>query len=119
MNSFEDNRKDIINITRFWDGYKSTELQNLDQIWFRVFHPMYGPCFMFNPSNIDKFKHIPYHGYTRPAFDFLLSDSIPWKKMRIFLHSKDDLPDAYQFYSFIEIETSNKTKKATGMIIQR
>ena len=31
MNSFEDKRKDIINITRFWDGYKSTELQDLDQ----------------------------------------------------------------------------------------
>ena len=37
LNSFEDKRKDIINITRFWDGYKYTELQNLDQSWSGVF----------------------------------------------------------------------------------
>ena len=108
INSFEDDRKDIINITRFWNGYNFTELQNLDdQIWSRVYHPMYGPCFMFNPSDIDEFKHIPHIGYTRPGFNFLLSDSIPWKKIRIFLHTKDDLPDAFQFFSYIDVEVSN------------
>ena len=120
MNSFDDKRKDIINSSLLWNGYKYTEHQNLDdQIWSRVFHPMYGACFMFDPSNIDDFKHIPYLGYTKPIFNILLNDSIPWKKIRLFLHTKNDLPDAYQFNSFVDVEVSNKTKRAYSLYIKR
>ena len=120
MNSFQDERRDIINITRFWDGFQHTELKDLDnQIWSRVFHPLNGPCFMFDLSNINEFKHILYQGYARPEFDFLLSKNIPWKKIRIFLHTKYDLPDAYQLNFRIDVKISNKTRFAHGILIRK
>ena len=68
MNSLTNKRRDFINVTYFWDGLKMTEIENLDdQIWSRVFHPTYGPCYMLDVSAADKFKYIPYLQSRRPG----------------------------------------------------
>ena len=120
LNSLEIERRDIIDKTNFWDGYESTNIDHLDdQIWSRVFHPTFGPCFMLDLSNTEKFEFVPYLGFATPDFVFHLSNKIPWKKMRIFLHTKYDLPDAYQLNGMIQVEVSNITKRASNIAIKK
>ena len=104
MKSLKNERRDIIKVTEFWDGYKITELDHLShQIWSKVFNPGNGLCFMFDVSSIDKLKYIPYNGLGTPDFGFLFADNVPWKKIRIYLHTKYDLPDAYQLNGRLHI----------------
>ena len=113
MNSLQTERRQIINITRFWNGFKNTEIDHFESnTWLKVFHPMYGPCFTFDISNIEKLKYISYQGYARPEFDFILSENIPWENLRILLHTKYDLPDAYQLNGRIQIRISKNSTKA-------
>ena len=120
MNSLLSKRKDIINITRFMAGPKNIELQHFeDKLWSRVFNPSYGPCQMFDLSKMEKLKYIPYQGLERPVVDFLLSDNITWENLRILLHTKFDLPDAFQLNGRIPIEISKELRKWIDITIRK
>ena len=74
---------------------------------------------MLDLSNTEKFEFVPYLGFATPDFVFHLSNKIPWKKIRIFLHTKYDLPDAYQLNGMIQVEVSNITKRASNIAIKK
>ena len=64
-------------------------------------------------------KYIPYQGLERPFVKFLLSDNIPWENLRILLHTKFDLPDAFQLNGRIPIKISNEMKKSIDITIRK
>ena len=85
----------------------------------KVFHPVYGPCHTFDLSNIEKYRYIPYEGFARPTFDFYISESSLLENLRILLHTKTDLPDAFQLNGRIPIKIANEMRKRYGIIIQK
>ena len=108
MKNLQIEKSDVINITRFYDGSSYIDLQSMDdRIWSKVFHPVYGLCFTFDLSNIKEFEYVPYGGFGRPVVDFLLSENIMVEKLRIILHTKYDLPDAFQLNGKIPIKGSH------------
>ena len=120
INSLQMEKSDIINTTRFFDGFNRIELQHLeDKIWSKVFHPVYGPCHTFDLSNVKEFEYIPYGGFARPVVVFLLSNEILVENLRILLHTKYDLPDAFQLNGKIPIKISNQTRKRSSIIIRK
>ena len=97
--------------------------ENLDdQLWSKVFHPQYGPCSMFDISNINKYKYIPYHRFIRPGIDFILSENFPFQKLRISLHTKYDFPDAELLNGRLDLHMnwlSNETKNAYKISVRK
>ena len=120
MNSLQEDKSAIVNISKVWDGYKFIELQHLyDKIWTRIFHPLLGPCYTFDLTNLKNFKFIPYLRYSRPTIDFFLSKYTQWETLTIFLHTKNDLPDAFQLNGRISLSVSNQSKETHKIAIQK
>ena len=89
-------REKVFDRTQLWDGSEYTNLQHLDdQLWSRVFHNLYGPCYTFHLSKTKEYEYVPYRRKGNPGIAFSLADDNPWTKLIILLHSKDDLPDAH------------------------
>ena len=104
MKNLQIEKSDVINITRFYDGSSYIDLQSMDdRIWSKVFHPVYGLCFTFDLSNVEEYTYVPYEGYRYPDFHFVMNEISPWRKLRILLHTKNDLPDAYQLNGRIHL----------------
>ena len=111
--------KQIIEMTQFWDG-KYINLQHLDdQLWSTVFHHLYGPCHTFDLSKSEMFKFVPYKGGLRPGIQFILTDTNPWHKPVMILHTKYDLPDAYLMNDIIELSFTNKTYEAHKIKVRK
>ena len=95
LENLPDERKTVFDMVRLWDGSEYIDLQYLeDQIWSKVFHQKWGPCFTFDLSRKKEFEYVPYKGISSPGIEFYLAENNPWSKFRIMLHSANDLPDS-------------------------
>ena len=107
MESLQIQRRNVVNSAMIRDGFKQIDLSHLDELaWSRVFHKRYGLCFTYDLSQSDKFKFVQYHGTSRPGLYLTLDDNRPWESITIFLHSKNDLPDASNLNGFFYADIS-------------
>ena len=110
MESFHPERRNIFEIARIWTGTGYIHFQEFeDQLWSRVFHFSYGPCYTFDLSKVAELEFVSYQGNTRPGIEFVLADSNPFDSAWLILHSKNNLPDADLLNGLIRISNSNDT----------
>ena len=108
MESLHPERGSIFEIARIWTGTNYIHFHEFeDQLWSRVFHFSYGPCYTFDLSKVAELEFVSYQGNTRPGIEFVLSDSNPFDSAYVILHSKNDLPDADLLNGLIRISNSN------------
>ena len=115
MESLHPKRGSIFEMTRLWTGSTYINFQEFeDQIWSRVFHSSFGPCYTFDLSKVEELEFVSYQGATRPGIEFVLAENHPFESANIILHSKNDLPDADLLNGLIITSISNEaTNEAT------
>ena len=88
---------------------------NLDQfygkVWTKVFHQDRGPCYTFDLSKIDKFEYVSVAGGHRPSITFVMAENNPWKDIALTLHTRFDLPDAFNLNGLVALSFLNKVHK--------
>ena len=110
MDSLHPGRRSIFDIARIWTGTGYIHFQEFEnQLWSRVFHFSYGPCYTFDLSKVPELEFVSYQGNTRPGIEFVLADSNPFDSAYLILHSKNDLPDADLLNGLIRMSNSNDT----------
>ena len=109
MKSLHTEISNIFEVVYIWTGSEYLNLSNMDgQVWSEVF--LDGPCYTFDLSRIEKFKHVPYSERSKPGIEFVMAEKNPWKMATIYLHTRNDLPDADQLNDIPYISFSNKTQ---------
>ena len=86
-------------MVQFWTGSKYVRLWPLNgKVWTRVFLDELGPCYTFDVSKVEKLKHVPLEtdGFLRPGIEFVMAGKNLWQTAKLLLHTRFDLPDAYQ-----------------------
>ena len=57
--NFHPELKSLVEMVQLWTGSEYVNLhQYYETVWTKVFHNMYGPCYTFDLSKVDKFKYI-------------------------------------------------------------
>ena len=109
MESLHPERESIFEIARLWTGSRYINFQEFDdQIWSRVLHYSFGPCYTFDLSKVEEYEFVSYPGETRPGIEFVLAENNPFDLANIILHSKNDLPDAHLLNGLIITSISNE-----------
>ena len=60
-------------------------------VWTKVFHNMYGPCYTFDLSKVDKFKHILLKAGHKPGIEFVMAENNIWRTAVLMLHTMFDM----------------------------
>ena len=106
---------EIRNIVETVKLHTGLENVNLDQfygkVWTKVFHQDRGPCYTFDVSKIDKFKYVSLTGHHSPFITFVMAENNPWKDTALVLHTRFDLPDAFQLNGLLALSFLNKVYK--------
>ena len=110
MQDFHPEIRNIVEMVRLWTGSESVNLHEYnDIVWTKVFNNRFGPCYTLDISKIDKFKYVSLEADQNPGVELTMAKNNPWKDASLMLHTRFDLPDAYQlngpvFFSFNEIK---------------
>ena len=57
----------LVEMVRFWTGSKYINMQHLDEkIWTRVFLDVFGPCYTFDLSKVEKINNISLEAGEKP-----------------------------------------------------
>ena len=99
-------------MTNLWNGTKFTNLQYQD--WSTVFNSLLGPCYTIEISK----KFIQTQGMI-PAIEFIFAENIPWNKVYILFHTKDDLPDSIQMNGWNFLLINNRQKQQHVFTIRK
>jgi hypothetical protein len=111
--NFHPETSNIIEKVQLWTGSEYVNLHNFyGKVWTKIFHNMYGPCYTFDLSKVDKFKYILLKAGQKPGIEFVMAEKNPWKDATVMLHTKFDLPDAFQLNGRITLSFSDQTPKA-------
>ena len=103
----------IVEMVQLWTGSKYVSLQNVyEKVWTRVFVEGSGPCFSFDLSKVEQFKHISLMTDSRPGIEFVIAENNIWQKLFLFLHTRFDLPDAGELNGYLPLSFSDKIKEA-------
>ena len=95
--------RNIVDMVRLWTGSEYINLHHFyGTVWTKGFHQK-GPCYTFDISKVFKFKYISLKPGQRPAIEFIMAENNLWKDAGVILHTRIDLPDAYELngYSFL------------------
>ena len=114
--------KNIVEMVRFWTGSKYVSLWPLHKkLWTRVFLDELGPCYTFDLSKVDKLKYfsLDTDGFGRPGIEFVMAEKNIWQTAELLLHTRFDLPDAYQLGGYVPLSFSDNIKKALKVEIQK
>ena len=80
MESLHPERGSIFEIARLWTGSAYINFQEFDdQIWSRVLHYSFGPCYTFDLSKVKELEFVSYQGATRPGIEFILAENHPFE----------------------------------------
>ena len=110
--------RNFVEMVRFWTGSKY--VNHFDEMgWTKVFLYHSGPCYMFDLSKVDKFKHISLETGKRPGIEFVMADKNPWKEATLILHTRFDLPDAFQLNPVVPLSFSDKTKRGNRVSLRK
>ena len=110
IQDFHPEIRNIVEMVRLWTGSESVNLHEYnDIVWTKVFNNRFGPCYTLDISKIDKFKYVSLEADQNPGVELTMAKNNPWKDASLMLHTRFDLPDAYQlngpvFFSFNEIK---------------
>ena len=111
MLSFHPEIRNIIEMVQLWTG---SEYINLHQfygtVWTKVFHHT-GPCYTFDISKVFKFKYVSLKPGQKPAIEFIMAENNLWRHAAVILHTRFDLPDAYELNGYF-MDIFDKTHKA-------
>ena len=109
---------DIFEVVYIWTGSEYLNLSYGDvQVWSEVF--LDGPCYTFDLSQMDRFKYVPYEEISRPGIEFVMAEKNPWKMATIYLHTRNDLPDADRLNDISYLSFSNTTQVAHEISVQK
>ena len=102
----------IVELVQFWTGSEYVNLQNVyEKVWKRVFlDTVFGPCYTFDLSKVDKFKYVPLKTASRPGIQFVMVENNIWQVASLMLHTRFDLPDAFQLYGYLALSFANQYK---------
>ena len=95
MQSLHPEIGNIVEMVQFWTGLKYVNQHN-GKVLTKVFHKKWGPCYTFDLSTVDKFKYVLIEAGERIGIEFVMAENNPWKETMVILHTRSDLPDAYQ-----------------------
>ena len=105
---------DIRKIVEKVQIFTGSEYVNLDHlygtVWTKVFHQK-GPCYTFDISKVEKFKYILLNSGERPGIEFIMAENNPWKDVGLMLHTRFDLPDAYELNGYLFLSFLDETRK--------
>ena len=97
MQSFHPEVKNIVKMVQLWTGSKYVNLHHIHEtVWSKVFHNTFGPCYTLDLSKIDKFKYVLLTGVQKPGIEFVMAENNPWTNAVLMLHTRFDLPDAFE-----------------------
>ena len=120
MKSLQNDIKNIVEVTYFWTGEEYLNLNYLDdKVWFEVFTDLDGPCYTFDLSRIDQFKYVPYSERSRPGIEFVMAKKNTWKMATMYLHTRNDMPDANQLNEIAYLKLYNKRRKGHVISIRK
>ena len=112
MQNFHPEIRTIVEKVQFMAGSEMVNLDNFyGTVWKKVFHQSKGPCYTFDISEIYKFKYVLSKGGQNPAVNFVMAKNNPWKETALILHTRFDLPDAYQLNGLIALSFLNEIHK--------
>ena len=96
MPNFHPEIRNIVETVQLWTGSEYVNLHHFyDTVWTKVFHHK-GPCYTFDISKVDKFKYVLLTSGERPGIEFIMAKNNPWKDVGLMLHTRFDLPDAFE-----------------------
>ena len=109
MQNFHPEIRNIVETVELWTG---SAYVNLDHgtVSTKVFHHK-GPCYTFDVSKIEKFKYVLLKSGERPAIEFTMAENNPWKDIGLMLHTRFDLPDAFELNGFLFLSFLDETHK--------
>ena len=72
-------------------------------------------------SKVDKLKYfsLDNDGFGRPGIEFVMAEKNIWQTAELLLHTRFDLPDAYQLGGYVPLTFSDNIKKALKVEIQK
>ena len=110
--------RSMVEMVRFWTGSKY--VNHLEETgWKKVFLYYFGPCYMFDLSKVEKFQSISFETGKRPGIEFVMADKNPWQESSLILHTRFDLPDAFQLNRVLPLSFSNKTKRGNRVSLRK
>ena len=110
----------VVELVQLWTGSKYVSLWPLyKEVWTRVFVEELGPCYTFDMSKVDKFKYVSLEASGRPGIEFVMAENNLWQTAKLILHTRFDLPDAYQLRGYVPLSFSDNIKKALKVEIQK
>ena len=91
MDSIELDIRNIVALEFIWTGSKNVYLNEKGNLaWSIVFHYAFGPCYLFDLSRIEEYKYISYKERMRPGLAFVITETNPWKKVFVLVHTEVD-----------------------------
>ena len=103
--------RNIVEMVHLWTGSESVNLQDYNgTVWTKIFNNNYGPCYTLDISKIDEFKYVSLEADQSPGVEFTMAKNNPWKDASLMLHTRFDLPDAYQLNGPVAL-SFNEIKK--------
>ena len=101
--------ENVVEMVQFWTGSKYVNFNG--KVLTKVFHKKWGPCYTFDLSKVDKFKYVLIEAGTRTGIEFVIAENNPWKEAMLMLHTRSDLPDAYQLNGHTILPFSDEIKQ--------
>ena len=112
MQNLHPGLKNIVEMVRFWNGSKNVNLHDFNvAVWTKVFHYKYGPCYTFDLSKVDNLKYIQLKAGQKPAIEFVMAENNLWTNAVLMLHTRFDLPDAYEMNGLILLTFLDEIKQ--------
>ena len=112
----------IVKMVRFWTGSKYVSLWPLyKKVWTPVFLDDFGLCYTFDLSKVEKLKYfsLDTDGFGRPGIEFVMAEKNVWQTADLLLHTRFDLPDAYQLAGYVPLSFSDNINKALKVEIKK
>ena len=111
MQNFHPEIRNIVETVQLWTGSEYVNLHHFyGTVWTKVFHHK-GPCYTFDISKVDKFKYVLLKSGQRPVIEFTMAENNPWKDVGLMLHTRFDLPDAYELNGYLFLSFLDETHK--------
>ena len=101
--------ENVVEMVQFWTGSKYVNFNG--KVLTKVFHKKWGPCYTFDLSTVDNFKYVLIEAGERIGIEFVMAENNPWKEAMLMLHTRSDLPDAYQLNGHTILPFSDEIKQ--------
>ena len=109
MQNFHPEIRNIVERVQLWTGSEYVNLHH-GTVWTKVFHHK-GPCYTCDISKVEKFKYVLLNSGQRPGIEFIMAENNLWKDVGLILHTRFDLPAAFELNGFLTLSFLDETHK--------